>query len=328
MGSLSTYLYKIVNELKEQKYSTSTIHKVLYSLRDSLDISAAVLVIRNQQTGKLEINNRYNIADRAARTFYREIGNNVIGRIWYHDEIILTSHNGPVEDYKDIYLDVDYKTALTVRIEAENQTRGYLTVYFDKETEADKEQIMFLKANAAICSFALMQDQYRRVISSLRQTDSYTGLLIYNFFHQKLEEEFERSTRYNIPLTTAIMRIDDFVDILELCGTDIAQTLYKEVADDLRTLIRGIDVLGSMGRDEFILYMPSTTHSNAEIVFNRFKEMTESKKYTLKEMSISITIGATTLFQNDTLVDLINRLKISLHNAIIKGRGSVCLLSD
>ncbi|KWT81161.1 GGDEF domain-containing protein [Candidatus Magnetominusculus xianensis] len=322
---MSRGLYLAIKELHNQEYSAHTIHQIIYGLKDSLGITSAVLVEKNRTNDYLEIKNRYNISEQFSRTYRRGIGTDLVGRIFYHDELAVVIKGESESDYKDIFLEHDYEMAVVLRISTESRAIGFLALYFDKKEEITDELSMFLIAMATVCSEAIRKEVMDNCMKETRTIDPHTGLLYYLYFHNRLKDEATKSKRMQIPLTVAIMDMDNFKDVMSVYGIETANNLYKELAAELRSCIRGIDVVGRYGTDEFILYMPNTSLENAEMVLTRFVNGLGTKDFTSHHLHTSLSIGITTLHHDESLEELLNKAQRALYKAkLTKDKISKC----
>lgn len=327
MEKLFSELCTIINEVHRQNYSTNTIHKVFFRLKDVIPLSHAVLVVKNLSTDTLVIKNRYEVSKSFCNTYNRPVGTGVIGRIMYKDEIIFVDKTSSPEDYKDMYLERDYNCVVVLRIVDRNCPRGFMALYFDTPYEITDDVKEFLFALSYLCSESISKETVNNYLNQLRRVDIETELLYCNFFHFKLNEEFNKSKRHRIPLTLVLMDMDNYKEVLNLYGTDTAKELFTEISDVLKGSIRAIDFIGRYGTDEFIVCLPSTTLDDANVVINRFVERISSKKFTDEKLTTSLSIGMSCLNEGQTLEDLMKNVQSALYNAKVSGKGLVRIVS-
>ncbi|MBF0555108.1 MAG: GGDEF domain-containing protein [Nitrospirae bacterium] len=308
-----------IDKLSAQENAAHTVHEIIYELKNSLDIVSAVLVEKNLHDDYLEIKNRYNVSEQFTRSYKRGIGTGVIGRIFYSDEFAIVLKGEREDDYKDLMLEHDYEMAVVLRVAVEGRALGFLALYFANKVEITEQLRKFLISIVKLCAEAIRKETLLGFIKETRSVDPQTGLLYYHFFHQKLREEFDKNIRMKIPMTVAIMDMDNFKRVMGVYGLNTAHELYKELADELRAFVRGIDVLGHYGTDEFIIYMPNTTLNDAEIVLNRFLENLSRKRFTSHNLCTSLSMGVASLHQNESLEDLLSNTQRALYQSKLKG---------
>ncbi|MBF0458724.1 MAG: GGDEF domain-containing protein [Nitrospirae bacterium] len=309
-----------INELNAQESSARTVHQIIYELKDSLGIVSAVLVEKSLHDDYLEIKNRYNVSEQFTRSYKRGVGTHIIGRIFYNDEFAVVCKGDNEDDYKDLYIDRDYEMAVVLRVAVEGRTLGFLALYFDNRVEITEQLRKFMISIAKLCSEAIRKEMMLDLIRESRRVDPKTGLLYYHYFHHKLREEFSKNKRMKIPMTIAIVDMDNFKRVMGVYGLDTAHNLFRELAEDLRAYVRGIDLLGHYGTDEFIIYMPDTSLNDAESVLNRFVEHLGVKKFTSHNLCTSLSVGIASLQEDESLEELLNNTQRALYNSKLKGK--------
>ncbi|KJR40707.1 Diguanylate cyclase, predicted domain protein [Candidatus Magnetoovum chiemensis] len=269
----------------------------------------------------LKVKSIYNVPENCCKNFERSIGKHVIERIIYKEQIAIVHKDGNKDDYEDLRLKDDYTEAVVVRLEVETRPLGYTAFYFDKPFEITEQVKKLLLAIANIFSESMRKDRIVTLLNELRRIDPETGLYFNNYFFLHLKSDLEKSKRNKNPLTLVIMDMDNYKEVMNLYGTAVALQLYKEVAEELKSCLRGIDIIGRYGIDEFILYLPNTSLENASVVINRFIEHVTNKIFTEKHLTCSLSYGVASCNADYSFDDLISSAQTALYNAKITGKG-------
>ena len=106
-----------------------------------------------------------------------------------------------------------------------------------------------------------LQAQLRRVLESEKlraDTDRLTGLLNKEAFRERVEKEILRSRRYNHPLSIAFIDLDNFKQVNDIQGHERGDKLLQQISDTITHTLRGIDIAGRVGGDEFAICLPET----------------------------------------------------------------------
>ncbi len=103
------------------------------------------------------------------------------------------------------------------------------------------------------------------------RTDDLTGLYNRRHIFIELEREVERAVRYGRPLSGMMIDIDDFKKINDTYGHIVGDQVVQTFARILEDSIRGIDILGRYGGDEFLLILPETSLDEAQSVAERIR---------------------------------------------------------
>ncbi|MEW6712908.1 MAG: GGDEF domain-containing protein, partial [Candidatus Riflebacteria bacterium] len=183
----------------------------------------------------------------------------------------------------------------------------------------------FLLAMAGAVSAALEKQHLLTLISELKQFDVETGIYTHQFFISRLEKEIETCLETEKPLSLIIMDMENFKSIINLYGNEIAHQALKDSAEELKSHIRGCDVLGSLGVAEFVLFLPDTRVTQAEKIIKTFKHKLNNLELTQQRIKASFSFGLTELNSDDDLESFIHRAQLALYNARKSGEGTISI---
>jgi diguanylate cyclase (GGDEF)-like protein len=133
--------------------------------------------------------------------------------------------------------------------------------------------------------------QYQRHLEHQTQVDSLTGLFNRRAFERKMEEEFERSKRYQHPLSLLILDIDNFKTINDTYGHHGGDTALVKISETLRAKTRQSDFPSRFGGEEFVLVLPDTDLDGALLVANKVHEEIRSRTFGTASRSFSLTVS-------------------------------------
>jgi diguanylate cyclase (GGDEF)-like protein len=85
--------------------------------------------------------------------------------------------------------------------------------------------------------------------------DQLTGLLHHQAFVHELEIELERATRYGHGVALVFLDLDHFKEINDTLGHQVGDRVLRRLGELLRDSLRGSDLAGRMGGDEFAAYL-------------------------------------------------------------------------
>ncbi len=132
----------------------------------------------------------------------------------------------------------------------------------------------------------------RQQLKHLSTHDELTGLYNFRFFQDQLSLEVERSKRYKMPFSMAVMDIDDFKKYNDSFGHDCGNVVLQSVAQVLNRNCRNSDWIARFGGEEFVLLMPNTDKSGAAILLERIRKNISEHQFPNRHVTISI--GLTT----------------------------------
>lgn len=125
-----------------------------------------------------------------------------------------------------------------------------------------------LRVRAAETEVARQRERIRtaELVDPLTRAGTSQQLMI------SLDYEYTRAARYGHALACVAVRIDNYVDIVEVGGQETGEGVLMQLASGLRSCIRGIDHLFRGDLEEFVLLLPETAREGAEVVVGRIRE--------------------------------------------------------
>lgn len=138
----------------------------------------------------------------------------------------------------------------------------------------------------------------RRASARLRHlaiTDELTGLHNRRFFLNRWEWECDRAKRYGRPLACLMVDVNGFKQVNDRLGHPAGDLVLRQVAQELQVLLRQSDILARFGGDEFIIALPETSVSQAELVAEKLRQVhirvPEGVDSGLASVSLSVGLG-------------------------------------
>jgi diguanylate cyclase (GGDEF)-like protein/hemerythrin-like metal-binding protein/PAS domain S-box-containing protein len=166
-------------------------------------------------------------------------------------------------------------------------------------------------------------------LSRQAKTDSLTGLSNRRHFIEMAEQELVRTRRYDNLLSVLMLDLDDFKAINDRYGHEAGDNVLRKVSDVCRLTLRGIDVIGRIGGEEFAILLPETHSKQAQEVAERLRHQIEDAQIFVEPdgvLHVTASIGVTTLNTTDTDVNRLLKLADkALYEAKRTGRNKVCV---
>ena len=161
-------------------------------------------------------------------------------------------------------------------------------------------------------------------LETLATIDDLTQIYNRRKFFELANKEISRNARYKHDLTMIIIDIDHFKKINDLHGHQIGDEVLKRLTSTISSLIRDTDIFGRIGGEEFSLILPETPKQAAKEFAERMRRCIANEKYPNIE-SITISMGLTQLYDDDTYESAFSRADIALYAA--KNSGRNCIVS-
>lgn len=122
--------------------------------------------------------------------------------------------------------------------------------------------------------------------------DSLTGLFNHRYLHERLEYELLRAKRANQPLAIALFDLNNFKMFNDTFGHQAGDEVLRVVATTLGLCLRGTDIAGRYGGDEFLVILPQADEPGAEMLLNRVKrKLEEQSKAGFPPVPIELAAG-------------------------------------
>ncbi|MBC7793596.1 MAG: GGDEF domain-containing protein, partial [Clostridia bacterium] len=123
----------------------------------------------------------------------------------------------------------------------------------------------------------------------LATVDGLTGLFVRRYFDQRLNEEWRRGARYGQEFALGILDLDNFKRLNDTYGHQIGDQVLRGAATVLRDNMRGADLAGRYGGEEFAFILPRTTVNEAHVMAERIRKDIEMLNLELNGQQITVT---------------------------------------
>lgn len=151
-------------------------------------------------------------------------------------------------------------------------------------------------------------------------TDPLTDLLNRRGLQQTLTREVSRIGRFGESVAVLLVDIDDFKQVNERLGHAVGDVALKELARRIRGSVRGVDCIGRIGGDEFMILLPNAADP-AEVV-----RVAERIRLTIATTIIQHTTGTVSLTASIAVLMLtvdtpsVDQLLARMHELLSRGK--------
>jgi diguanylate cyclase (GGDEF)-like protein len=166
-------------------------------------------------------------------------------------------------------------------------------------------------------------DQIRHQTNRLQVvagTDPLTGAANRRAWDDELSSELARAARDGMPLSMALIDVDNFKAYNDRHGHQGGDRLLKESAAAWRSILRLTDVLARIGGDEFAVLLPGCALEMAATIADRLRAAVPE--------SAGCSVGVAVWDARESALEFVARADRALYDAKERGRDRVVITSD
>ncbi len=202
-------------------------------------------------------------------------------------------------------------------------TAGTLAVFWRRSVEEPKDDdLAALEELALTAGRSIENARQFRELHELAVRDPLSGLHNRRYFHETLAHEVKRAHRYDRRLALIFFDLDNFKSINEEIGHLGGDAVLAEVADRLRSVVRGADIPCRVGGDEFAVILPESSLEDVERFFQRLQLAIQGQPIG-RIPNLGISAGMAELGRDDDATSLFRRVDQALYRAKRAGKGRV-----
>lgn len=124
---------------------------------------------------------------------------------------------------------------------------------------------------------ALLHDRFYR----LATVDAGTGVYSRRYVLDALTREIKRARRHSRPLAVICLDLDHFKSVNDRWGHDAGDQVLRETTITAHACLRGNDLLGRIGGEEFLVVLPDTTLQDALTLAERLRSTLAARTLSL-----------------------------------------------
>jgi len=164
-------------------------------------------------------------------------------------------------------------------------------------------------------------------IEQLAIRDELTGTYNRRLLLETLARERSRFERLGAPLSVCLIDLDHFKAINDSLGHAAGDAVLGHLPQAATAALRGLDVFGRFGGEEFLLLLPGTELQGARAVAERMRAAVEAAEFPglPRGRRVTVTIGVAELARGEDLTGLLARADRALYAGKAAGRNQVSL---
>lgn len=161
--------------------------------------------------------------------------------------------------------------------------------------------------------------------SALARADELTGMLNRTGIEEALRKVMRSAGTSGAPMSIAFVDVDNFKPVNDEHGHGIGDQCLRIVSQRIRSQLRGGDIIGRFGGDEFLVVLPQTRLDVALAVAGRMLASVNSRPLTIDDLHLpgSLSIGVAERAPGESAQALVERADAALYASKEMGRNRV-----
>ena len=153
-----------------------------------------------------------------------------------------------------------------------------------------------------------------------------TGVYTRRYFIERFDEEIKRGALRKSNLAFLMIDADHFKAVNDQHGHLAGDQVLKEISNIIQENVRGIDIVGRFGGEEFCVVLPDTVPAGASVVAERIRKSAEKRVIKAYDSTLHITLSiGVAIYPSDgkQLEELMDKADWALYRAKSQGRNCV-----
>jgi diguanylate cyclase (GGDEF)-like protein len=186
-------------------------------------------------------------------------------------------------------------------------------------------QIFIFTVTFSILMMTAQRSYTMRILEEkekLTLIDSLTQIGNRRFFTKTFQEEIYKSRRYDRPLSLIILDIDHFKEINDTLGHHAGDSVLEELSLLMKAQLRSSDYLARWGGEEFVIILPESELSHAELTAEKLRKVIEVHPFSINRQ-VTCSFGVIECRVFETVDSALSRVDTKLYEAKEAGRNRV-----
>ncbi len=198
----------------------------------------------------------------------------------------------------------------------------------EADTIYSHEDLELVMSMASQASTIIENAQLYSQAVTRANTDGLTGLYNHRHFHERLDHEIARGSRFGTTFSLIMLDIDLFKAFNDIHGHLAGDEILRRIAICIQTSIRSLDIAFRYGGEEFTIILPEARLDDAHKVAERIRK-TIAARTSSTAPPITASIGVANWPIDGVMkAEIISCADAALYRAKQTGRNRTCLSSD
>jgi len=178
---------------------------------------------------------------------------------------------------------------VTIPLMIQNERVGVLNINDGEQDSFNVSDLDFILNLSEFISMSISNAVLYEQTKQLAVTDGLTGISNRPNMEKALLNEFERSMRYNAPLSVVLLDVDHFKNVNDTYGHQKGDEILVALASLLKKFCRANDIAARYGGEEFLMILPQSNAQGAFKIAERVREEMMKMSFTGNESNFGVT---------------------------------------
>lgn len=319
------FVSEILRVLKSTHQHEEILHLIVDRIVRMYHCQTCAVVLVDPVTEYLNVALAHGLSHTFAKAFRRKLATGAIGRLlWTGSPILIRQSTTFPELEEEVKLEQPFVSAVCVQISANHRSLGYLHVDSLHKDAFTADDVHILQSFADFAAVALHKAQLVEDNLRLDRIDHETKLEKYAPFLERIRSAIDRSNALHESFSLMIFDVDNFKHIANTYGYDTSRDMLKQIADLIKSRLRGIDAPGRHGFDEFIVLRSNSELVDGVMFADEVREAISRTAFTNHGIHTTVSAGVSVYPHHASNVEsLLSSAKEALFDAQRAGRNKV-----
>jgi diguanylate cyclase (GGDEF)-like protein len=297
------------------------LSKASEKIRTAFEVSHVAMLVKEDEDLILQAHHG-NLTLRIPEGGKVPAGAGLWGRALRESKTLIDNDVKREPDSAAIYL--DSASRMCIPLVSFGQALGVLVLDSALPGSFGVSDIQSLESVADICATAIQNAHYVERVKQLAYLDGLTGIFNRRYFELRIQEELERSRRFNSGMAVIMVDIDQFKRLNDEFGHLLGDEVLRQVSSIFSQQLRKIDVVCRYGGEEFAILLSQTSQQHALGVAEKLRRMVDAWQFPGVPRPVTISAGvATSPDHGTTREELVKAADAGLYAAKQAGRNCV-----
>lgn len=319
------FVSEILNLLKSTHQHEKVLHIIVDRIVRMYHCQTCAVVLVDPATEYLNVALAHGLSHMFAKAFRRKLATGAVGRLlWTGSPILIRDSTTFPEQAEEVRLEQPFDSAVCVQISANHRSLGYLHVDSLHKDAFTVDDVHILQSFADFAAIAIHKSQLFEDNLRLDRIDHETELEKYAPFLERIRSAIDRANVLHESFTLMIFDVDNFKHVTNTYGYDASREMLRQIAELIKSRLRGIDAPGRHGFDEFLVLRSNSELVDGVMFADEVREAISRTSFTNHGILTTVSVGVSSYPQHASdLENLLLSMKEALFDAQRSGRNKV-----